>query len=83
MRSAKIKRFQHLTTKPTTDKQTNKWPTMLSETEYFPFKKFIKSPGQIRNQNLCRPSRTRYLQANLTQKAKKIEYIMKQGTTRD
>ena len=30
-----------MTTQPTIDKQTNNWPTILFETEYFPFEKKI------------------------------------------
>ena len=28
-----------MTTEPTTDKQTNNWPTILFKTEYFPFER--------------------------------------------
>ena len=31
---SKKNRFQDVTSKPTTDKQTNNWPTILFETEY-------------------------------------------------
>ena len=39
------KQFRDMTTKPTTDEQTNNWPTILFETEYFPFGKKT-GPGQ-------------------------------------
>ena len=61
-----------MTTKPTTDKQTNNWPT-----NFFFEKK--TSPGQTRTQDICRPRHIRYLQAKLPRNAKKFEYIMKQG----
>ena len=51
-----------MTTQPTIDKQTHNWPTILFETEYFPFE---KNPGQIRTHHLYRPRNIRYLQANL------------------
>ena len=35
--SKKKKRFQDVTTKPTTDKHINSWPTTLFEKKYFPF----------------------------------------------
>ena len=63
MRS-KEKRFQDVTTKTRTDKQTNIWQTILFETEYFLFEKKT-SYGQIRTQGLCRPKHIRYLQAKL------------------
>ena len=60
----KTKYFQDVTTKRTTDKQTNNYPTILFDTEYFPFEKKT-GPGQIRTQDLCRPRHIRYLQAKL------------------
>ena len=60
-----------MTSKPTTDKQTNKWTEILFETEYFPFKK--AGPGQIRSQDLCPPRHILFLQAKLAGNAKKID----------
>ena len=51
-----------MTTKATTDKQTTNWPTILFETEYFPFEKKT-GPTKIRTKNLCRPRHIGYLQA--------------------
>ena len=47
------KRFQDVKTKPTIDKQTNNWPTILFETEHFRFEK--TGPRQIQTQDLYRP----------------------------
>ena len=49
---SKKKRFQDVTTRLTSDKQANNWPTISFETENFPFEKKT-SPGQIRTQELC------------------------------
>ena len=65
-----------MTTKPTTDKQTNNWPTIFLETEYFRFKK--TGPGQTRTGDICPARHIRYPQAKLARNAKKAEYIMKQ-----
>ena len=67
-----------MTTKPTTDKQTNKWPTV------FVLKQNISSlkktgPGQTRTQELCRHRHIRYRQVKLIRNAKKFEYKIKQG----
>ena len=50
MRAAKQKQFQDVTTKPTTDKQTNNLPTVLFETQYFPLeKKLVRSENRTFN----------------------------------
>ena len=40
-----------------------------------------KGPGQIRNQDLCRPRNIRYFQVKLTGNAYKFEFIMNQDTS--
>ena len=52
-------------------------PTILFETEHFPFEK-QSGPGQIQTQDLCRPRLFRYLQAKLAGNAVKFEFIMNQ-----
>ena len=59
MRS-KEKRFQDVTTKTRTDKQTNIWQTILFETEYFLFEKKNKlwsdsKPGPLPSQAYSLP----------------------------
>ena len=70
MRAANQKRFQDVTTKPTTDKQTNNWPTILSETQYFPFEK--KTNRSWSESPHWRPRQIRSLQAKLAGNAKKF-----------
>ena len=76
---SKKKRFQDKTTKPTKDKQTNNRPTILFETEYFPFKK-EKEPNNIRTQAVGCPRHIRYLHINLAGKAWNFELIENQDT---
>ena len=79
---SKKKWFQDVTTKSTTEKQTNNWPTTLCETEYYLLEKktgFV----QIGTQGLCCSRHNRNLQVKLARNANKFEYIMKQSTTRD
>ena len=67
-----------MATKPTKHKQTNHKPKIF-EREYFPFENKI-GPGQIRNQDLCRPRRISYLQTKFAGHAYKLEIIMNQET---
>ena len=54
-----------MTIKQTTDKQTINWPTILFETDYFPFeKKTCLSQVRI-TQDPCPPDHIPYLQAKL------------------
>ena len=76
MRNARSKnRLQDMKT----NKQTNNWPSILFETEYFPFEKKT-GPTQIPTQDLCRPRHNRYLQARVAGNAKKFEFTMNQDT---
>ena len=58
------KLFQDATIRTTTDKQTNNWPAILFDIEYFPFEKI--GPGQIRTLELCPHRHIQYLLAKLT-----------------
>ena len=67
-----------MASKPKKHKQTINRPKTLIETEYFPFEKKT-GPLQIRTQDLCHPSRIRYLQAKCARNAKKFEFYVSQG----
>ena len=51
MRAAK-ETIEYVTTKPTTDKQTNNWPTILCETEYLHFENLLKLIQNILGQQI-------------------------------
>ena len=61
-------------------KSKNNWPTILFETEHFPFEtKTI--PGQIRTQEHCSPRYIPYRQAKLDATAEKFEIMVNQDTS--
>ena len=76
---SKNKRFSNVATRTTKRKQTNIWQAILYETENFCLRK--TGPGQIRIEDLGRPKHIHYLQAKLTEKAWKFEFIMNQDTS--
>ena len=73
------KQFQSMTIEPTTDKQTNYWPSVFLKQNISRLKKKTFS-SPIGTQDFCRYRHIRYLQANLTANAQKFEFNMSKDT---